>query len=321
MVVCPLAESSAAVGSSARMAEGSATMARAIATRCCSPPLSWRGNDAALDVKPTLASTSSVFAIALGPALAAHVKRQPNIFDDRQGGKQVIGLEHEADMLPPDLGKLLWTRPAGGGAANSYSPAGRREHAAKNRQEGGLAAAGWSHQHGQFAAVKGQTDVLQRLHPCWPAAKNLADIRSLDDGLGHRVSTIAGSTRTTRRIAAIAETTHMTTVRRNNSIIKLGRDHNLQCAFRGEMDDGGSDQRRNGKSDHGIEQRLTDNDFVNIAVGGAYRAQRGELIKMVFGAGIECLCDDCSADNKSLSSAPAKSAAPAPVPKSQNDRL
>src|SRR5579864_6192218 len=67
MVACPLTESSAAVGSSARMAEGSATTARAIATRCCSPPLSWRGKDDILDVKPTLASISFVFAIAPGP--------------------------------------------------------------------------------------------------------------------------------------------------------------------------------------------------------------------------------------------------------------
>jgi hypothetical protein len=39
MMVWPLGPSSAAVGSSARIAEGSATMARAIATLCCSPPL------------------------------------------------------------------------------------------------------------------------------------------------------------------------------------------------------------------------------------------------------------------------------------------
>jgi hypothetical protein len=95
------------------------------------------------------------------------------------------------------------------------------EHAAKNRQEGGLAAAGWSHQHSKFAAIDGQIDVLQRLHPCWPAAKTLADVRSLDDVLAHRANTIAGSTRTTRKIAAIAETMHMTTVRPNSSIIKF----------------------------------------------------------------------------------------------------
>jgi hypothetical protein len=47
------------------MAEGSATTARAIATRCCSPPLSWRGKNDILDVKPTLASISSTFATCL----------------------------------------------------------------------------------------------------------------------------------------------------------------------------------------------------------------------------------------------------------------
>ena len=79
MVACPLAASSAAVGSSARMAEGSATMARAIATRCCSPPLSWRGNDAILEAKPTLATTSRGFRHRLGAALAADIERQQDI--------------------------------------------------------------------------------------------------------------------------------------------------------------------------------------------------------------------------------------------------
>ena len=58
MMAWPFAASSAAVGSSARIAEGSATMARAIATRCCSPPLSCRGKDVIFDVKPTLANGS-----------------------------------------------------------------------------------------------------------------------------------------------------------------------------------------------------------------------------------------------------------------------
>src|SRR5262249_33608129 len=43
MMACPFSLSRAAVGSSARIADGLPTMARAIATRCCSPPLSSRG--------------------------------------------------------------------------------------------------------------------------------------------------------------------------------------------------------------------------------------------------------------------------------------
>jgi hypothetical protein len=77
-------------------------------------------------------------------------------------------------------------------------------------------------QHRQFAAVERHADVLQRLHPRGPAAKNLADLRGLDDGLDHWVSTIAGSTQTTRTIDAIAEAMHITTVRRKSAIIRLG---------------------------------------------------------------------------------------------------
>ena len=201
MVACPLAASSAAVGSSARIAEGSATMARAIATRCCSPPLSWRGKDDSLDAQPHAGQYLLGFRHRFGSALAAQVEGQQNIFGHRQGGEQVIGLEHEADMLPTDVRELFRPRPAGGGTANSDSPAGRRKHAAENRQQCGLAAAGRPHQHRQLAAIEVQTDTLQRLHPCWPAAETLADVRSLDDRLLHRVSTIAGSTRTTRKIA------------------------------------------------------------------------------------------------------------------------
>ena len=89
----------------------------------------------------------------------------------------------------------------------------------------------------------------------------------------------------------------MTTVRTNSSIIKFGVITTCSALFAVKWTTADSDQCRNGKSDDGVEQRLTDNDLVNIAVGGAHRAQRGELVKMVFGAGIECLCDDDSADN------------------------
>ena len=37
------------------------------------------------------------------PVLPTYVERQANIFGDREGGKQMIGLEHEADMLASDL--------------------------------------------------------------------------------------------------------------------------------------------------------------------------------------------------------------------------
>jgi len=57
MIAWPLAPSRAAVGSSVRIADGSATIARAMATRCCSPPLKSRGKAQALCPSPTRSST------------------------------------------------------------------------------------------------------------------------------------------------------------------------------------------------------------------------------------------------------------------------
>ena len=36
-----------------------------------------------------------------------HVERQPHVVQRRKRGKQVVGLEHEADMFPPELGEVL----------------------------------------------------------------------------------------------------------------------------------------------------------------------------------------------------------------------
>src|SRR5262249_50366139 len=63
MMACPFSLSSAAVGSSARIADGLPTIARAIATRCCSPPLSSRGNALVLWPRPTMAKASLVLAM------------------------------------------------------------------------------------------------------------------------------------------------------------------------------------------------------------------------------------------------------------------
>ena len=69
-------------------------------------------------------------------------------------------------------------------------------------------------------ALRVTIDILERLHPCGPGAETLADIHGFDDWIRHRVSTIAGSTRTTREIAVIAETMHITIVMTHSAIIR-----------------------------------------------------------------------------------------------------
>jgi hypothetical protein len=53
-------------------------------------------------------------------------------------------------------------------------------------------------------------------------AEEFHHIDSLDDGLGHRMNTIAGSMRVTCTIAAIADITHTATVSRNSLRVNPG---------------------------------------------------------------------------------------------------
>jgi hypothetical protein len=55
----PVLESRAPVGSSHSMISGRLAIARAIATRCCSPPESWAGKWRVRSCSPTIASASS----------------------------------------------------------------------------------------------------------------------------------------------------------------------------------------------------------------------------------------------------------------------
>src|SRR5262245_57086497 len=106
MIAWPLAPSSAAVGSSARIADGSATIARAIATRCCSPPLKSRGNAPILCPSPTRSRTWRDLAGAAA-ALAADVEGQPHVLLGGQRREQMKRLKNEPDMLPADPGEPL----------------------------------------------------------------------------------------------------------------------------------------------------------------------------------------------------------------------
>jgi hypothetical protein len=43
-------------------------------------------------------------------SLSAHIQRQPDIVLSRQGGKQVVGLKDETDVIAPEFGEVLGTR-------------------------------------------------------------------------------------------------------------------------------------------------------------------------------------------------------------------
>ena len=88
------------VGSSASSTSGRLTNARAIATRCCSPPDSSAGSRLALPDSPTISSTSGTTRLITSGPLADHLQRERDVLEDRLLLQQPEVLEHAAQDLP-----------------------------------------------------------------------------------------------------------------------------------------------------------------------------------------------------------------------------
>ena len=120
-------ESRLPVGSSASTSSGSISSARAIETRCCSPPDSSdgqvrrrarRGRPRSSSSRPARATASS--------ALARDQRRQQHVLLGGQRRQQVEELEDEADALAPQQGQLPGRRGrrSGGRRARSMPAVG-----------------------------------------------------------------------------------------------------------------------------------------------------------------------------------------------------
>ena len=99
-------ESRLPVGSSARTRRGRLTRARAIATRCCSPPDSsdgrWRGPVGEPDPVERLDRGGP----SRRAAIARIVRREHDVLEGGQGRDQVEVLEDEAHLAGPDPGSV-----------------------------------------------------------------------------------------------------------------------------------------------------------------------------------------------------------------------
>ena len=101
----PVFESRFPVGSSARITRSSTTSARAIATRCCSPPDSWLGRCPARSASPTSARSASDRSAAR-PAPHRSVRAPTSTFFERgERRDQVELLEDEPERAQPELGE------------------------------------------------------------------------------------------------------------------------------------------------------------------------------------------------------------------------
>ena len=154
--------------------------------------------------------------------LAADVEREPHIVERGEGREQMIGLEHEADVLAADLGEGFGIGAVDRLPADPHRAAGRRQHTSENGQQRGLAASGRSHQQRELAAGDSQADALEACTRPRAVAQEFDRIDGFDHGGGHRVNTIAGSIRVTFMMAAMADTTHIATVRTNSTAVGTG---------------------------------------------------------------------------------------------------
>ena len=89
----------------------------------------------------------------------------------------------------------------------------------------------------------------------------------------------------------------MTTVSRNRPEVSIGRHHDRQRRFGGRSDDDQADAGGEREADDGAEQRLADDDLVNIEARRSDGAQRREFVQVILGAGIKRLRDDDRADD------------------------
>ena len=94
----PVWLSSAPVGSSQSRMSGRFAIARAMATRCCSPPESWAGKWFSRSPSPTSRSASSRLHRVRG-----YLGHERHVLERGQARDQVVELEHEPDVLAPVL--------------------------------------------------------------------------------------------------------------------------------------------------------------------------------------------------------------------------
>ena len=123
------------VGSSARMMDGFVTSARAIATRCCSPPESC--------VRVVCHPVGEPHALERLDRRSSSDRRSGRSDRRRSGSstfssgarprEQIEPLEHEADLAVPDVGELVGGEPAHVGAVQ----AGTRPRSADRGTRGG----------------------------------------------------------------------------------------------------------------------------------------------------------------------------------------
>ena len=118
------------------------TSARAIATRCCSPPDSMPGLCARRSPRPTRSSSVRRAAVALGRRPPRDPQRHPGVLERRELRQQMMELEHEADVPVAERRQLVGRHAREVGVADRARAGVERVEPAEHVQQRALADAG-----------------------------------------------------------------------------------------------------------------------------------------------------------------------------------
>ena len=140
------------VGSSQTSRVGSATSARAMATRCCWPPESSAGLCLRRSVRPTSSSAAATFWRRWRAGEVGQQQRQLDVLLGRERRHQVVELEDEADVARSAIcARSPLERSSMCSPPTVTSPSVGRSRPADQVQQGGLAGARRPHQRQELA--------------------------------------------------------------------------------------------------------------------------------------------------------------------------
>ena len=149
------------VGSSAISSIGRLAKARAIATRCCSPPDSSSGRRPSLPARPTSSRTSGTDLGDGVPRLADHLEGEGDVLEDGLVGQQAEVLEDGAH-LPSQRRDLPAGQPVEVLAEDVHGPGGRALLAQHQPQQRRLAGAGGADEEDELTLLDLEGAVLDR---------------------------------------------------------------------------------------------------------------------------------------------------------------
>ena len=167
----PVAESRLPVGSSASSTRGALASARAIATRCCSPPESWEGRCSARAASPTRSSSSRRAPAPLGALEAPRRQRRLDVLDRGQRRDQVELLEDEPERVAPQARELAVAHRHEVLALELDAPARRAVERAEQLQQRRLARAGRPGDDEELAVANLEVDAVDRRDVCRSASR------------------------------------------------------------------------------------------------------------------------------------------------------